>query len=114
MAIIASPSILARERRSAGDSFSRVMTSVRMTTESVSTMNWVKARSGAPNERKIRASAKPWMPSETMAVSRSRAAMTAASPTTAMRNIASSCQEFGSANRASRGIRHRPRAGSAG
>ena len=57
-------------RRSAGDSLSRVITSARMTTDSVSTMNWVKDRSGAPSSRKSSATAKPWMPSETIAVSR--------------------------------------------
>ena len=46
-------------RRAAGDrrpsSRSRVMTSARMTTDRVSTMNWVKDRSGAPNSRKMHA-----------------------------------------------------------
>ena len=60
-------------RRSDGDSLSRVITSARMTTESVSTMNWVKERSGAPNSMNSSATAKPWMPSETIAVSRSLA-----------------------------------------
>ena len=50
---------------------SRVITSARMTTDSVSTMNCVKERSGAPNSMNSSATAKPWMPSETIAVSRS-------------------------------------------
>jgi hypothetical protein len=41
-----------------------------MTTDSVSTMNWVNDRSGAPSSMKISATAKPWMPSDTIAVRR--------------------------------------------
>ena len=68
-----SQSLARAGRWSAGESLSRVITSARITTDSVSIMNWVKERSGAPNSMKSSATAKPWMPSETMAVSRSLA-----------------------------------------
>ena len=55
-----------------------------MTTDSVSTMNCVKDRSGAPNSRKMTATAKPWMPSAMIAVRRLEAVSTAMSPATAM------------------------------
>ena len=71
-------------RWSAGASLSRVIARARMTTESASIMNWVKDRSGAPKSMKSSATAKPCMPSETIAVSRSRATMTARRPTTAI------------------------------
>ena len=54
-----------------------------MTTDKVSTMNWVKERSGAPINMKSTATEKPWMPRLTIAVSRSLAQTTAPRPMTA-------------------------------